>query len=224
LDKSEGEKTVKTLLAVLLLSALSYGQTTPTEAQLKALARDCSTATKVFQKKASGRKLSQHDFEALANTLRRACGLPEEYAAVEQPAVEPSPRDVSATEPPPAAPISQAVPDMHELLAQHTTGLNREIALGNRLIAHLEKAQTWEGIDADHPEAVALREKIAQEEEEFVAGVRADIALADKLDLPRALKGCSADEISRYTRLVTEATATDQEASTQQERYHALGY
>jgi len=217
---------MKIFLAVLLLSALSFGQATLTDAQQ----RDCSNAIKAVdrnvKKKGPDPTSSRSDLNALLEAMHRACKPVNDYvaarqtgglltAAEEQPSIRDNETKIQE---------SQPAADMHELLAQRTTGLNREIALGNRLIAHLQKAQTWEGIDADHPEAVALREKIAQEEKECVAAVKVDMALAIKIDVPRAIKECSADEISQYTRLVKEATAMDQDASTQQERYHALGY
>lgn len=55
----------------------------------------------------------------------------------------------------------------HKTLAKLATCNNQTIALSNRLVAHHQQAQTWEGVDADHPDAVALRDKIAQEETEY---------------------------------------------------------
>src|ERR1019366_7493717 len=104
------------------------------------------------------------------------------------------------------------------------TALNREIALGNRLIAHLQKAQTWEGIDADHPEAVALREKIAQEEKELRGAILAGAEVNDKIDMKRVQKECTVEEINSLTRVVQEATGVMHDVKTQQDRYHALGY
>jgi hypothetical protein len=119
---------------------------------------------------------------------------------------------------------SQSTPDIHELLAQRGTDLNREIALGNRLIAHFQRAQTWEGIDADHPDAVALRAKIAQEEKELRVAVREGDEVDDKIDTKRVQKECTEEEINNLTRLVQEATGVMKDVKTQQDRYHALGY
>lgn len=97
-------------------------------------------------------------------------------------------------------------PDIHVLVAQSSTALNREIAQGNRLIAHLQKAQTWEGIDANHPEAMALREKISQEEKELREAASASSKIMDSIDVHLAQKSCSPEEVDHWVSLVTEAT------------------
>lgn len=244
---------MKTLLAVLLLSSLSFGQTTVSDAQRQ----DCSNAKEAIKKNGAKPNVPLKDLRALVANLQQACGTPDNsqpapdirkvaadcsmaltafdknitapnlpmddfnalLAAVQRDCrTRPGARDTQTSQDP------QPTPDLHKLVAQSVTALNREIALGNRLIAHLQKAQTWEGIDADHPDAVALREKIAQEEKEFNAAVLADRTLNDKLDVHQVQKECTKEEVDHWMRVINEATGVLDEVKTQQERYHALGY
>jgi hypothetical protein len=92
------------------------------------------------------------------------------------------------------------------------------------LIAHLKQAQTWEGIDADHPDAVALRDKIAQEEKELASAFHHISELNNKIDPDQVEKECAKEERDRWLNLMTEATGVAQDTRTQQDRYHALGY
>ena len=250
---------MKTLAVLLLLYALSFGQTPLTKTQLKAQKQDCTKATKAFKKATSDPALSQDDFKILVNALDDACGLPQEYATATsdcENAIAAVNQNVEKNGPDPtlsrtdlkplleamhracgmaedtkveqqSAPDSQpkdSPRDIHGLVAEHTTALNREIALGNRLIAHFQKAQTWEGIDADHPEAVALREKIAQEEKELRAAIIAGAELSDRIDMKRVSRECTVEEIDGLTHIVQEATGVMKDVKTQQDRYHALGY
>src|SRR5450759_2558147 len=227
------------LVTVLLLSAaLAFGQMPMTKEQK----RDCSKATKAFKAQPVPNP-SLADFMALSEAMRQACGTPEDYAARHTKAAQAIDEDTRKTinkirslEVPQDSPASSeeiskeldaAVEtqnsqplDIHELLTQKSTAFNREIALANRLIAHLQRAQVWEGIDAEHPEAVALREKIAQEEKELVASF-AEVSFKDR---ERVKKECTVEEINSLTRLVQEATGVMQDVKTQQDRYHALGY
>jgi hypothetical protein len=202
------------VLAVLLLSALSFGQMTVSDAQR----RDCSRAKEALKKDGTDPNLGLKDLRALLADLQQACGTPDDsqpisdihkvvvdcsraliafdknitapnlpmdefnalIAAVQRdcrtrPGAHGVHEKTPQTDPQKDLPTPEAqdspkdspTPDTHQLLAQNVTALNREIALGNRLAAHFQRAQTWEGIDANHPDAVALREKIAQEEKEL---------------------------------------------------------
>jgi hypothetical protein len=251
---------VKTMLAVLLLSALSFGQVPMTKAQKQ----DCAKLTKTFKKHATDPNLTAEDVTAMLAAVHEACGTadpaptsstggctPEREAvkdstcydlAKERERIDAITRDNVITprtaeelagthETPPATvsgaqpgKVSQSPPDIHARLSESITALNREIALGNRLIAHLQKAQTWEGIDADHPEAVALRAKISQEEKELREAASASSIIMDSIDIHLARKSCSPEEIDHWVGLVTEATGVLGDVKTQQDRYHALGY
>jgi hypothetical protein len=249
----------KTLLALLLLSALSFGQTPTTKAQKQ----DCAKLTKAFKKHATDPNLTAEDVAAMLAAVHEACGTtdpapasstggctPEKEAvkdstcydlakereridaitrgnviaprtAEELGASHETPSPTVTTEQPGKVP--QPPPDIHARLSESTTALNREIALGNRLIANLQQAQTWEGVDADHPEAVALRDKIAQEEKEIRAAVIANPDV-NQLDVHALNKECTEEEVEQWASLMKEATSVLHDVKTQQERYHALGY
>ncbi|MGD0227707.1 MAG: hypothetical protein ABSF71_35780 [Terriglobia bacterium] len=271
---------MKLLGVLLILCALSFGQTPLTKTQKQ----DCSKLTKAFKKHATDPGLTPEDVTAMLAAVHEACGTPEEQAtatqdcesaigAVDQDVKKNGPDPTSSRpdlnallktmrracglpEEPPATPSDtspiansannkqtassgeiskeldaaiethnpQPTLDIHERVAQSSTSLNREIALGNRLIAHLQKAQTWEGVDADHPEAVALREKIAQEEKEFSATVSLNFDLNTKIDVHRMNKECTEEEVEQWANLMKEATGVMHDVKTQQDRYHALGY
>ncbi len=162
---------------------------------------------------------SRADLNLLIQTMRQACGVPDDVVVANK-----NQPITPAEQAPHADQVTDSSLNIHELIAQRDTDLNREIALGNRLIAHFQKAQTWEGIDSDHPEAVALREKIAQEEKELREAIRAGDEVNDKIDIKLVQKECTAEEINSLTRLVQETTGVMHDVKTQQDRYHALGY
>jgi hypothetical protein len=92
------------------------------------------------------------------------------------------------------------------------------------LIAHFKQAQIWEGVDADHPDAVALREKISREEKDLVSAARVGAELDKKIDPDRMQEECSKEETGRWLDLVKEANGVLHDVRTQQDRYHPLGY
>src|ERR1017187_10294066 len=156
---------MKTLLAVLLLSSLSFGQTTVSDAQRQ----DCSNAKEAIKKNGAKPNVPLKDLRALFANLQQACGTPDnsQPAPDIRKAVADCSMALTAFDKNITAPNlptdefnallavvqrdcrtrpgahdnqtttqdSQAAPDIHELVAQHTTALNREIALGNRSIA-----------------------------------------------------------------------------------------
>ena len=166
--------------------------------------------------KADLTKLPMDEFDALRDSVSHDCRVHPVAHDVT------TTKDASSTSENETAKLTTS--DIHELLAQSSTALNREIALGNRMIAHLKQAQTWEGVDADHPDAVALCEKIVREEKEFASALRLGSELNDKIDSHQVEKECSKEERDRWLDLMTEATGVMHDARTQQDRYHALGY
>ena len=219
---------METLFVVILLSVLSVGQMPMTKAQKQ----DCSKAVKAFKAQPVPNP-SLKDYMALTDAMRKACGTPEDYAASHKASPPPTVEEITkqldagieqSSTSGFTAEDSQLATDVHKLLTQQTAALNREIALGNRLIAHLQRAQTWEGIDADHPEAVALREKIAGEEKELRDASAVMVSLHDKIDMKRVQKECTVEEINSLTHLFQETTGVLNEVNTQRDRYHALGY
>jgi hypothetical protein len=229
-------------VALLVGTISSFAQST----------KDCKEATKAFKKLTRSQDLTQDDFKVAVNALDDACGLPEEYPTAAsdcEKTMEAVNRDVDKNGPDPTssrpdlnrllaamhkacgiegdAPGTVAIEelvDVKQLVAESSSLMNREIALGNRLIAHFKRAQTWEGVDADHPEAKALREKIAHEETELLAVVHEDLALHGKIDMDKANKECGKDALSEWSALLTEAAEVMKDVKTQQDRYHALGY
>jgi cell pole-organizing protein PopZ len=197
-------------------------------AMTKVQKKQCSEARKAFRKRGSDPTISLEDFRALVDAMTLACGTPEDYAAkhsqtdtkaADQPTQSsPAPDSQPQSEPEQAA---QSIPD---LVAQSRTALNREIAIGNRLVANFKQAQTWEQVDADHPDAVALRDKIANEEKEIRDAVTADSELMEKIDVHRAAKECAKEDFERWSGLITEAVNVLKDVKDQQDRYHALGY
>jgi hypothetical protein len=110
---------------------------------------------------------------------------------------------------------------IHEALAAQTDLLNQGFALGTRLIAHYQRAQTWEGIDANHPDAVALRNEITQEEREFYANNAAQRAA--NISTAKATTGTVSDK-QKYFQAMKDFDDMADEFLTQRTRYHALGY
>ncbi len=243
---------MKTLAVLVLLYSLAFGQTPLTKAQKQDCSRltkafkkhaadpgltpEDVTAMLAAVHDACGTKsdgLTTEEIHAIDENTRENIARDKEMIdgmvgnkIIANDPPQPDAVANKASAQPPAQqeqPDTQA-PDIHKLVAQSSTALNREIALGNRLVAHLQKAQTREGIDADHPDAVALREKIAREEKEFNEAVLADRTLNDKLDAHRVQKECTKEEIDQWVRVMNEATNVLDEVKTQQERYHALGY
>ena len=103
---------------------------------------------------------------------------------------------------------------------------NKLIALSNRLIANYHKAQDWEAIDPDHPTAVAIRSKIAEEELEFKIEIHkrpigTTLSWAKPSD--EDWESCG-DKILQYTDTANEYSAVQAEWTNQLQRYHALGY
>jgi len=214
-DPNLTPKDLRTLLANLQQACGTPDDSQPAQ-DIRKVVVDCSMALIAFDKNITAPNLPTNEFIALGAAVYRDCRT--------RPGFHDSQTD---SQPTPEAKDSQPTPaalDIHELVAQKTTALNREIALGNRLIAHLQKAQTWEGIDADHPEAVALREKIAGEEKELRQASLVSVDLNDKIDMKRVQKQGTVEEINSLTHIVQEATAVLNEVNTQRDRYHALGY
>ncbi len=107
--------------------------------------------------------------------------------------------------------------------AEFSTFANRTIPLGNRLIANYEHAQTWEQVDPDHPDAVALRSKIAAEENEYAAATKGNPLTREFSDteIKSAFKTC-AEVMNEATPLMKEWTEMSRNLKNQKERYHAL--
>ncbi len=214
-----------TLLRNLQHACGAPDNTQPVTDIRKAVA-ECARTLVAFDK-TNLTNLPMNEFNALLDSVARDCrtrpGAHDNVTAAKDSHPTPEAEDSQPAHEPEAQ-DSQVASDIHTLIAQSSTVLNREIALANRLIAHLQRAQTWEGIDPDHPDAVALREKIAQEEKELASAVRADLEMHDKIDVHRAQKECTKEELSRWVGMVKETTGVMQELKTQQDRYHALGY
>ncbi len=189
---------------------------------IRKVASDCSLALIAFDKKIKNPDLSTDDLHTLSASVHHACGISGGPAESTTAAIavrdDDQPTDSTQSDETQEAELQE----IHQLVAENSTALNRDIALGNRLISHLKQAQTWEGVDSDHPDAVALREKIRQEEKELIAGVQDE--LAHPIDLERAHKECTDEEFSRWVGLVTETKGVIQDVNTQRDRYHALGY
>jgi len=124
-----------------------------------------------------------------------------------------------------AAQQQQQPANVHVLIAKATTFINQQTARGNRLVAHYRTAQVWDGIDADNEEAVALRAKIATEEEEFFTigkdrKERPDMRVVGT----RAKKEGTAEERERLNRAMTEYLNMWTDLQTENEKYRGLGY
>jgi hypothetical protein len=206
-DPNLASKDLSALLANLQQACGTPDNSQPAPDIRKVLA-DCSKALTAFDKNITAPNLPMDEFNALSAAVQRDCRT------------RPGAHDTQTA----AAQDSQAAPDIRQVVAQSMTSLNQQIALGNRLISHLQSAQTWEGIDADHPDAVALREKIAEEEKELRDAIVASAALKDKRNVHRMAAECTKEELDQWVRLTKETVSVLNEVKTQQERYHALGY
>ncbi len=121
--------------------------------------------------------------------------------------------------------VINLIPDTHKVVAKHVLLDNQMVALGNRLIAHYRSAQEWEGINAQNPEAIALREKIEKEEKEFFAKAREYKQLPPEKEIVRKCeKECSDSEKAGLIRSMKDFNETEDGWKVQSDRYHALGY
>ncbi len=172
-DGTDPDRTLKELRA--LLADLQQACGTPDESQpvsdIRKVVADCSKALSAFDKNITAPDLPMDEFNALIAAAGRDCRTGPAAHGVHDKTSETDSRPIPETK---DSPKDSPTLDIHQLLAKSVTALNREIALGNRLAAHFQRAQTWEGIDANHPDAVALREKIAQEEREISEAFLAD--------------------------------------------------
>ena len=101
---------------------------------------------------------------------------------------------------------------------------NQIIPLANRLVAHYQSAQTWEGVDSDHPDAIALRNKIAKEEIQFKSVIAEVHAYFDQIAFDAWLKKAAPEDRERVTKILVEANSAMRDIHDQGQRYHALGY
>ena len=213
-DPNLTEKDLGRLLANLQQACGAADKSQPAS-NIRKIVADCSVALIAFDKNITRPDLPMDKFNDLLAAVQRDCRT---QPGSHQSETKDDPQTTSEIQ------DSQAATDVHTLLAQSSTALNREIALGNRLVADLKKAQTWEGIEANHPDAVALRGKIAREEKEIITAVLEESELNKEIDPHLAQQECAKEELSRWVGLMTEATGVMEDVKTQQDRYHALGY
>ena len=113
-------------------------------------------------------------------------------------------------------------PKSHNLFQEFGKSCNATIALTERLTAHYRSMLTWDNIDPNHPDAVALRSQIPGEEAALAVKTKETRALLDKLQVLVDKGDYTQEDPNESGRDMKELSPATREMLRQKARYDAV--